>query len=208
MKRVLLRVKAKRWCEVEINLDKGVLSVSGSYGEILTCREAKREAFRYWVDFFQENKEALGRMAVEHGTRNAKSAARKVLAVDGEFHGLDVCREQDGKVYTCHGCGQCWEEMLEFFPEIAKLQRWHLNDMRPGCLHQEAMGWGKGHDVTFCGEKTYKDSLGAPCPYCGYKYGSAWLKRELPPEIISLVENVGKDAHGALVLVKESGETD
>lgn len=32
--------------------------------------------------------------------------------------------------------------------------------------------------------KIYKDSLGAPCPTCGYRYGTAWLKRELPQEVI------------------------
>jgi hypothetical protein len=36
----------------------------------------------------------------------------------------------------------------------------------------------------------YKDSLGAPCPTCGYKYGTEWLKRELPPEIVKLAETV------------------
>lgn len=36
----------------------------------------------------------------------------------------------------------------------------------------------------------YKDSISAPCPTCGYLYGTAWLKRELPPEIIKLAETV------------------
>lgn len=36
----------------------------------------------------------------------------------------------------------------------------------------------------------YKDSLMAPCPVCGYEYGSKWLKRELPEEIVKLAETV------------------
>lgn len=29
----------------------------------------------------------------------------------------------------------------------------------------------------------FKDSIGAPCPECGYRYGTAWLYRELPKEV-------------------------
>lgn len=39
----------------------------------------------------------------------------------------------------------------------------------------------------------YVDSLGAPCPECGYKYGTQWLKRDLPMEIINLAHNVLKE---------------
>lgn len=31
----------------------------------------------------------------------------------------------------------------------------------------------------------FTGSLGAPCPTCGYRYGTAWLKRELPAEVVS-----------------------
>ena len=37
----------------------------------------------------------------------------------------------------------------------------------------------------------YKDSLGAPCPTCGYRYGTAWLTRELPPDIVILAKTIG-----------------
>jgi len=39
----------------------------------------------------------------------------------------------------------------------------------------------------------YKDCMMAPCPVCGYEYGSQWLKRELPEEIIKLAETVLTD---------------
>lgn len=29
-----------------------------------------------------------------------------------------------------------------------------------------------------------------PCPTCGHKYGSAWLKEPLPPEVISFIESL------------------
>lgn len=33
--------------------------------------------------------------------------------------------------------------------------------------------------------KVYKDSISAPCPTCGYCYGTQWLRRELPAEVIA-----------------------
>ena len=33
------------------------------------------------------------------------------------------------------------------------------------------------------------DAMSAPCPECGYKYGTAWLKRELPSEVITWFNN-------------------
>jgi hypothetical protein len=42
--------------------------------------------------------------------------------------------------------------------------RWHLNDMRAGCSHQDRNA-----------------GLGSPaCPETGYKYGHAWLVESLP----------------------------
>jgi len=38
-------------------------------------------------------------------------------------------------------------------------------------------------------EQHSKGKLCKPCPKCGYKYGSAWLKEELPSEIVKEVES-------------------
>jgi hypothetical protein len=32
--------------------------------------------------------------------------------------------------------------------------------------------------------------LSKPCPVCGYKYGTAWKKRELPAEVITFIESL------------------
>jgi hypothetical protein len=39
----------------------------------------------------------------------------------------------------------------------------------------------------------YKDSIGAPCPTCGYEYGTQWLRRELPAAIVELAATVCSD---------------
>ena len=37
--------------------------------------------------------------------------------------------------------------------------------------------------------KVYKDSLSAPCPECGYFYGSAWLTEEIPADVIEIIQS-------------------
>lgn len=52
--------------------------------------------------------------------------------------------------------------------ELAQLwQRWQLNTLTAGCAHQ-------------VGTK-------APCPVTGYRYGHAWLLRELPSAVVARV---------------------
>lgn len=106
--------------------------------------------------------------------------------------------------------GQNLEDILELYPNDEKLQRmvavwreWHLNDMTAGSPAQEAA------------LKLNKDSYpGYPISYydwaCSvlhnrglqpdpnymykdkpYSYGSAWLRRELPKEIIAEIESWG-----------------
>ncbi len=50
--------------------------------------------------------------------------------------------------------------------------KWHLNDMRAGCMHQQARG------------ETWGSNPGATCPSCGYVLGSAWVFEPVPYEII------------------------
>lgn len=89
--------------------------------------------------------------------------------------------------------------------------RWHANDMRAGCEHQTKEGWAEkpidpskpttAYGKHFPGQK--QDSwnmlawvsqsehpdglLSKPCPVCGYKYGSAWLKEAVPDEVIEFL---------------------
>lgn len=81
-------------------------------------------------------------------------------------------------------------------------RRWHLNNMRAGCEHQRKAGWDqipidpdKPLDAygKFAGDVptwnmaiwVYKKDhpaglLMEPCPECGYRYGSQWLREPLP----------------------------
>jgi hypothetical protein len=286
----LRRRKGNEWVTLEVELgDGGRLSICGSAGEVMTRAAAKKAARESWENFFADDPAELGAFAVKWGKRTPKSAAAYVVKIDGEFHGLDVTDDAGAEVYTMHSGGQITDTLREWFPEIAHWLPWHLNDMKAGCLHQEALGWGHGRDValdaqtmtgvqhdallnrnirrvadararalklgkervrtdrryrlqiltevlgehpsvfddeaasgaalnhagTLTGHgrellekidahlstlaenahpvapvvsEVFTNSLMCPCPVCGYAYGSAWLKRELPAEIRAEVE--------------------
>jgi hypothetical protein len=66
-------------------------------------------------------------------------------------------------------------------PIYSKVYDWLLNKMREE-IQPEVFD-----------AKIYTDSLMAPCPECGYFYGSKWLVRQLPPEIVELAKTALKD---------------
>lgn len=86
--------------------------------------------------------------------------------------------------------------------------RWHLNDMRAGCKHQRAERWDQRpidpskplltYGRHFPGQRSdtwnmlawvrpdeHPDGLlTKACPTCGYKYGTGWLKEEVPADVL------------------------
>lgn len=180
METKIVREKNNEWCEVRIEIKKGRLSVSGAYGHIISYKQAKKEAFEYWKSFFEEQPEEIFNMNQKQGTRfsSPSGAAKYVLQVDGDLHGIDVHEQDEEKVFVTESCGQIRETIERFFPEVKPLFSWHLNDMHAECEHQEKRG------------ETYQTHPNAVCPNCGYKLGSAWTKRELPKEIVKLASSI------------------
>lgn len=154
-------------------------SITGQHGYIVKPSQAKREAYEFWLSYFEESPEALVDMQKRFGCRTASGAAKKVLNVDGEYHGLDIFwpETDDKQVCVTTSFGQIREEIARFFPEIMPYFKWHLNDMHAACEHQEKLGWNN-------------DNVNQPCPTCGYRYGTAWLKRKLPNEVIKWVHSL------------------
>ena len=175
MRKHLFAERNGRWCAAEVSIEDGRLSITGSEGRIVTAASARKEAREYWEGFFEECPEELAEMRRKYGKSTPKSAARYVIEVDGEYHGLDVHREDGNRVYLLESCGQIQEDLRAWFPQLAPLLPWHLNDMHAECTHQEARG------------ETYRTHPGAECGECGYKLGSAWMRRELPAEVLAAV---------------------
>lgn len=94
------------------------------------------------------------------------------------------------------GCGQCQDSIkpanTEQFRLLEIWDKWHLNDMHAGTEKQEeaVKAWlkkGNKYDYTkVChhlrGKQLQTDN--------GYKYGSAWLKRELPSTLYAELTNL------------------
>ncbi len=83
------------------------------------------------------------------------------------------------------------ERLLEIW------KQWHNNDLHPGTERQEKAieKWKKENGIKYA---TFKDA----CTYLkriglyednGYVYGSKWLKRELPKDIIETIEKIADD---------------
>ena len=120
-------------------------------------------------------------ISVEDGRLSITGSEGRIVStgtakVDGEYHGLDVHKEEDGRVYLLESCGQIREDLQRWFPQLVPLFPWHLNDMHAECEHQEARG------------ETWSTHPNAECPDCGYTLGSAWKRRELPAEVLAAVE--------------------
>lgn len=178
--RSITRKRAGSYCTIRIEWRNGRLSITGEAGDVARPAAAKRRALDFWRSFFEDSPGEIAAMNERCGTRfrSPTAAARYVLASDGDLHGLDA-REDGGDVLIGHSFGQITDELREWFPEAAPLLPWHLNDMHAECEHQQARG------------ETFKTHPNAQCPDCGYRLGSAWLKREVPADIIELARTVG-----------------
>lgn len=70
--------------------------------------------------------------------------------------------------------GKLCEKDKELYLEIFRLwKNYHLNGMNAGCEHQKKGTPG-----------------GEACPVCGYRYGSAWLYREIPEKDLEAIKHL------------------
>jgi hypothetical protein len=137
------------------------------------------------------------------GRRNCEAAITWELR-DGRF---SMCAEIWNPRHTdCYTCGQCVDTVAAYFPHKAQVQRmlalwreWHLNDMVAGSPAQEA--WLKANPL----DRHYSNHYDYQCARLAevglnpdpdylhngepYKYGHAWLKRELPADVIAEIES-------------------
>jgi hypothetical protein len=80
--------------------------------------------------------------------------------------------------------------------------KWHLNDLRAGCEHQEQEKWNKiklddSKPLTQDNMAIWKTPdehprglLTSSCRYCGYKYGTSWRMEQLPQDVINFLESL------------------
>lgn len=104
----------------------------------------------------------------------------RTLSLSGSYNGgggqiVDRLKELD----TVSIPEQDLKDLIEIW------ERWHLNDLKAGCEHQEPIPVSSDHPEYV----HYKWLNSKRCPN-GYKWGSAWLVEELPQEVIDRVAEI------------------
>ena len=211
---LVLDVDDGEWCEIEIRWTGTRLSITGSAGSLIPQDQGREQALEYWAAYFEDEPQECARMSQEHGNDYdscgctkllcAEHCAQLVLDIDGDYHGLDVHAELDGDypqldepmLALTHSCGQITGELRLYFPQFKKLMPWHLNDMRPNCVHQKVQ-LADADSVpcphSDCVKTGYDGLIGYhPVPY---RYGSAWKFHPLPQYALDMLENIGLTAH-------------
>lgn len=192
LKHSVTRRRGKRWCTIIVRIEDETgghgpcLTISGSEGRNVREAIARKEALEHWRTFYQDDLPSLREARRDAGRPNLSpaAAARRVVAIDGDFHGLDVVyhtKAPDGTVDILESCGQIRDTLVEWFPEVKPYFKWHLNTLHAECEHQEARG------------EKWATHPSAKCPDCGYVLGSKWLTRPLPPEVVAWAASFGKE---------------
>ena len=130
-----------------------------------------------------------------------------ITGVVGPFKG-GSCAGSCGQIVDTLECIEDFDWSIDWnrgiidkFTNIWKL--WHLNDLKAGCEHQRVNKWedrrinpkelpnsrankdDRGILAVWVTQDEHKDGLlSKPCQVCGYKYGSAWLKVEVPEDVL------------------------
>lgn len=114
---------------------------------------------------------------------------------------IDIEFSESGCLSICgewHGCGQICDELTDDslipsdgfeYADLLKIQtiwkEWHLNDMRAGTPKQEAFikQWRQTNKYDYTKACKALEEVGLLFDN-GYKYGSSWLKEDVPNDVI------------------------
>ncbi len=136
-----------------------------------------------------------------HGVAYNMAELEWDLTDDGNFSMMGGIWNANMSDYVC--CGQMVDELASYFPRNQLVQemcevwkRWHLNDLKAGSPAQRQYlrnfppeEWDYGFvcdylaDAGLHPDESYEYN-GEP-----YRYGSAWLKEEIPPDVIEKIKS-------------------
>lgn len=124
----------------------------------------------------------------------------------GQMHATIASAAQAGEIWYLSG----WDRQSVLIL-TALWDRWHLNDMRPGCEHQRAAEWdkrpidpskpldsyglhyeGQQHAswntlAWVRGDEHPNGLLSRACGTCGYRFGSEWLTEDIPNNVLVML---------------------
>jgi len=85
--------------------------------------------------------------------------------------------EQGEIDYASGFCKENVTELLDIW------EAWHLNDTRAGCEHQTLLA-RRISNGSYDYDLLMKFPEMQKCPFCGYRYGSAWKYQEIPHTVL------------------------
>tara|TARA_R100000734_G_C3298979_1_gene89846 strand:+ start:248 stop:715 length:468 start_codon:yes stop_codon:yes gene_type:complete len=126
-----------------------------------------------------------------------KETAKGLCFSASGLHDYQYCRYK--KDWDYQGAGQCIDAIAKDYPKnndvkiILKLwKKHHLNDMNPGTPKQtkylESLGKYKSYE--WACEELEKANLLYDNEMLGYRYGSAWLYKEIPDQDIKIIKQL------------------
>ena len=164
--------------EIELRERRGALelSICGIAGDVVPEDTAYQMSEDSITEYFEEDWNAIKELNKRFGTdfRTPGEAAQFVRQTDGDFAFLDYHDSVGDQVYLTHSCGQIREELTEWFPEYTHLLRYHLNAMKPICIH--------------VGEHLPANTREHTCFVCGAEWGHAWHLWPLPSDVVKEVQ--------------------
>ena len=111
-----------------------------------------------------------GALEKVQGTEFAASA---MVYIHNSFVCGGQCLDESDILDTVENGKLCKKDKATYLEILRLWKNYHLNGMNAGCEHQK-----KGSPV------------GSVCPVCGYRYGSAWLYREIPEKDLEAIKNL------------------
>lgn len=109
----------------------------------------------------------------------------KIIPKGTPYKTLSICG--DNKHYGGQIKDELTPDNIDFKCDIAVIQsivdiwnEWHLNDLQPNCCHQIAF------DCNVCDYDDKAKIESVKCPN-HYEYGSKWLLKEIPQEVIDKI---------------------
>jgi hypothetical protein len=101
------------------------------------------------------------------------------------------------KKTDCLTCGQICEDFLMYFPNNEKVKRlveiwkeYHLNDLQAG-TEKQMVALKNAPQIDYKAECLYLESIGLLIDN-GYEYGSGWLFKTIPSDIIEEIKELIK----------------
>lgn len=164
-----------------------------SHGDVLVGRSAT-EGGALYVSVKVEHRDGYARLSITGHTSYSAGQCTDMLRAD------DIEPAPGLTLADLRKLADLWDH-------------WHLNDMQAGCSHQRAIAdkLGKSaHDVFITANTSREvDASGIArvtgyyghgpdgkqvsrartvCPICSYSYGSAWLREDVPADVLAFLE--------------------